>query len=230
MTVGQFRQFVNADGYKTEAESDGKGGIGFDDVKETFANDPKYTWKNPGFTQTDEHPVVNVSWNDAQKFCAWLSRKEGKSYRLPTEAEWEYACKAGTNTLWSNGDDPEATARVGNVADGTLKAKLSSWNTISARDGYVFTAPVGKFSGNPFGLFDMHGNVNEWCEDVYDSKLYGQRSGTTTDPRQTSGSEYRVLRGGSWFFVPLNARSAERFWSTPDYRDIAVGFRVARTR
>ena len=230
VTVGQFRKFVADDGYQTEAESDGKGGYGFDEAEGSFAQDAKYTWKNPGFTQTDAHPVVNVSWNDAQKFCAWLSQKEGKPYRLPTEAEWEYACKAGTNTLWSNGDDPEGTAKIGNAADGTLKAKISSLKAISARDGYVFTAPVGQFPANAFGLFDMHGNAFEWCEDVYDAKLYGQRTGTTTDPRQTSGSELRVLRGGSWDVVPLYTRSADRSWDSPDDRNSRIGFRLARTR
>ncbi len=230
VTVGQFRQFVTADSYQTEAEADGKGGYGFDEAKATFVKDPKYTWRNPGFTQADDHPVVNVSWNDAQRFCVWLRDKEGTKYRLPTEAEWEYACKAGTNTLWWNGDDPEATAKIGNVADGTAKAKFDSFNAISARDGYVFTAPVGKFPANPFGLFDMHGNVFEWCEDVYDAKLCAGRSGTTENPRSSSGSEYRVLRGGSWFFEPLISRSAYRTGDTPDNRIITVGFRLARTR
>ena len=230
VTVGQFRKFVTDSGYKTEAESDGKGGYGWVESKSTWEQDPKFTWKNPGFTQTDDHPVVIVSWNDAKKFCEWLSRKDGQTYGLPTEAQWEYACKAGTNTLWSNGDDPESVSKIGNIADGTLKAKIPSFKSIDAKDGYAFTAPVGKFAVNPFGLYDMHGNALEWCEDVYDAKAYEKRSGTTMDPQQASGSEYRVLRGGSWYSEPLGTRSALRIRFTPDIRNDGTGFRISRTQ
>ena len=100
VTRGQFRRFVDDAGYQTEAEKDGKGGCGWNEETKKFEQNPRYTWQNPGFEQTDEHPVVNVSWNDAQAFIGWLSRKEGKTYRLPTEAEWEYACRAGTTTRY----------------------------------------------------------------------------------------------------------------------------------
>ena len=229
VTVGQFRKFANDSGYQTEAESDGQGGLGWDESKSEFKQDPKYSWKNTGFPQTDDHPVVNVSWNDAKKFCEWLSRKDGQQYSLPTEAQWEYACKGGTKTLWSNGNDPERLAAIGNVGDGTLKAKFPNFNTIDAKDGYVFTAPVGKFAANPFGLHDMHGNVFEWCEDVYDEALYAQRSGVTVDPKQSSGSQYRVLRGGSWYDAPHLTRSANRYRNSPDFRIINIGFRISRT-
>ena len=117
--------------------------------------------------------MVNVSWNDAVAFCKWLSKKEGKTYRLPTEAEWEYACRAGTTTRYYSGDDPETLAKVGNVADAALKAKFPDWKyTIKANDGYVFTAPVGKFKPNAFGLYDMHGNAWQWCADWYGADYY----------------------------------------------------------
>ena len=120
------------------------GGLRLEPDKKEFGFNEKYSWRNAGFEQTDEHPVVNVSWNDAVAFCKWLSRKEGKTYRLPTEAEWEYACRAGTTTRYYSGDDPETLAKVGNVADATAKAKFPDWKyTIKASDGYVFTAPVG---------------------------------------------------------------------------------------
>ncbi len=177
VTLGQFLKFYHDAGYKVDAEKDGKGGWGYDpNNKELpFGQKKQYVPWDWGFAgQTPEHPVVNVSWNDATAFCEWLSRKEGQTYRLPTEAEWEYACKAGTTTVYQSGDDPETLAKVGNIADGTAKAKFSSWSdTISARDGYVFTAPVGRFSANAFGLYDMHGNAYEWCSDWYDGKYYG---------------------------------------------------------
>ena len=146
--------FVDETGYQTEAEKDGKGGWGWNEETRDLEQNPRYTWRSPGFEQTDEHPVVNVSWNDALAFIAWLTRKEGRSYRLPTEAEWEYACRAGTTTRYSCGDDPESLAAVGNIADGTLKARYPELGTIRARDGYIYTAPVGRFQPNAFGLYD----------------------------------------------------------------------------
>ena len=121
-------------------------------------------WRNSGFEQTDGHPVVNVSWNDAQAFCDWLSRKESKKYCLPTEAQWEYACRGRTQTRFYFGDDEEDLAKYGNVADASARKKFPDWSwTIKADDGYVFTAPVGHYQPNGFGLYDMHGNVWQWC-------------------------------------------------------------------
>jgi sulfatase modifying factor 1 len=225
-TVGQFRQFVNDSKYKTDAEQDGKGGYGFDG--KSWEQKPEYTWRDAGFPQTDEHPVVNVSWNDADAFCRWLSKTERQTYRLPTEAEWEYACRAGTQTRYCNGDDPEGLARVGNVADAAAKAKFSflTW-AISASDGYVFTAPVGQFKPNAWGLYDTHGNALEWCADWYDAKHYGKSR--PDKPNGSSSGTSRVLRGGAWDSRPSGSRSAFRDWDPSDYRDIRTGFRVSRT-
>ena len=174
VTVGQFKQFVRETKYQTDAERDGKGGYGPDAAGKFDKMNPKFTWKSPGFEQTDDHPVVIVTWNDARAFCRWLSEKEKKAYRLPTEAEWEYACRAGTSTAYWHGNDPEELAQAGNAADATARAKFPGWTIgIKGKDGHAFTAPVGQFRKNPFGLFDMHGNVWEWCEDWYDSKGYG---------------------------------------------------------
>jgi len=148
---------------------------GWDPEKKAFDFNEKYSWRNAGFEQTDERPVVNVSWNDAVAFCKWLSKKEGKTYQLPTEAQWEYACRAGTTTRYYSGDDPETLAKVANVADAAAKAKFPDRKyTIKANDGYVFTSPVGKFKPNAFGLYDMHGNAWQWCADWYDADYYGQ--------------------------------------------------------
>jgi formylglycine-generating enzyme len=228
VTRGQFRQFVDDAGYRTEAERDGKGGYGWNEEKKTWEQDPKYTWQNPGFEQSDEHPVVNVSWNDAVAFCEWLSRKEGATYRLPTEAEWEYACRAGTTTKYSSGDDPEGLAAVGNVADGTAKAKYPTWTTIAAQDGFIFTAPVGHYNPNAWGLFDMHGNVWEWCSDGYAADYY--KRSPVDDPPGLDGAPDRVFRGGGWYYEPRYARSAHRNRNTPDIRHYSLGFRLARVQ
>jgi formylglycine-generating enzyme required for sulfatase activity len=167
-----------------------------------------------------------VSWNDAQAFLGWLSRKEGETYRLPTEAEWEYACRAGTTSRYCFGDDPEGLAAVGNIADGTAKEKYPDWRTIAARDGYIYTAPVGRFNPNAWGLFDMHGNVWEWCSDGYGTYYYKQSP--VVDPSGASQATSRVFRGGSWRFDPRCARSAYRAGSSPERRNRGLGFRLAR--
>jgi sulfatase modifying factor 1 len=213
VTVGQFRKFVADAGYKTDAEKDGKGGYGWTETVGKVEQEPKYTWRNPGFAQTDEHPVVNVSWNDAVAFCKWLRQKEGQTYRLPTEAEWEYACRAGTTTWYSCGDDPEMLATVGNVADATAKEKLSKLQALSyiaARDGYVFTAPVGRFQPNDFGLYDMHGNVWEYCADRYAAWYYAVSP--ADDPSGASVGAGRVFRGGGWDFGVWRCGAAYRRW------------------
>ena len=229
VTRGQFRQFVKDSGYKTDAgKGETPGAFGWDSDKKEFGFNAKYSWRNAGFEQTDEHPVVNVSWNDAMAFCNWLSKKEGKSYRLPTEAEWEYACRAGTTARHYSGDDPESLAKVGNVADATLKAKIPDWKcTIKASDGYVFTAPVGKFKSNAFGLYDMHGNAWQWCVDWYGVEYFAKS--TADDPTGPDSGDVRVLRGGSWSRGPNSGRSAYRDWRAPGDRYYDAGFRVART-
>jgi formylglycine-generating enzyme required for sulfatase activity len=225
VTRGQFRHFVDDAGYQTEAEKGGQPGWVPDARTKKFAQNYRYTWQTPGFDQSDVHPVVNVSWNDAQAFISWLNRNEGEGYRLPTEAEWEYACRAGSTTRYSFGDAPEELATAGNVADGTAKAKFPNWTCIVARDGYVYTAPVGQYNPNAFGLYDMHGNVWEWCSDGYAADYYKQRQ--VDDPQGISNASLRVYRGGGYgTFAPV-VRSARRITQPPGYRDGNVGFRLA---
>jgi formylglycine-generating enzyme required for sulfatase activity/serine/threonine protein kinase len=240
VTRGQFRAFVNEDSYQTQAETDGLGGGGYDEQTGEVEDGPRFdpdtgkhtggeatncNWRNLGFAQTDEHPVVNVSWNDAQAFCRWLARRSGQAVRLPTEAEWEYARRAGTQTPFYSGDDAEALVRVGNVADGTAKKKLTQLEAIAAEDGYVFTAPVGRFQPNNFGLYDMHGNVWEWCQDRYGNTYY--HNSPKTDPQGPNDTIARVLRGGSWEDHPTGCRAAHRHRGAPAFRDYGLGFRVA---
>jgi formylglycine-generating enzyme required for sulfatase activity len=235
VTVGQFRKFVTDAGYKTEAEETGRGGYGsFEEDGNVFAPNAKYNWRNPGFPQSDDHPVVEVSWNDAVAFCEWLSRKEGKTYCLPTEAQWEYACRAGTTTQYWCGDDPEGLAQVANVADATLRMKFPHriLPTITASDGYAFPSPVGSFKPNPFGLYDMHGNAFQWCSDWFDAKYYDKSASVfpTEDPVGASSGDERVVRGGSCDCVPNRTRSAFRYGIGQGFRCDVIGFRVARTQ
>jgi formylglycine-generating enzyme len=218
VTVGQFRQFVQDEGYKTEGERDGIGGFGFVKKAKEFKADKRFTWKKPGFPQDDNHPVVMVSHNDAQAFVQWLSRKDGKTFRLPTESEWEYAARARTMTRFSSGDDPEILATVGNIYDGTAKKKFPVLfgRGIKAQDHFVYTAPVGRFNPNNFGLYDMHGNVFEWCSDCLDASA-------------ARDVKARVYRGGSWNVGFEGARSADRSFGNSHASGCDVGFRVARS-
>ena len=226
VTRGQFAMFVKDTNYVTDAEK-GDGGYGWSSTSGKFSQSKDYTWRSAGFPQTDEHPVVNVSWNDVAAYVAWRSKKYGRTYRLPTEAEFEYANRAGTTTRYASGsDDIETVAKIGNIADGIASEKVSSWKTIQAKDGYVFTAPVGQFAANKFGLHDLTGNVWEWCADWYDSGYYKQFAGKTVDDPQgpTAGSS-RVLRGGG-FFSTNRTRVAYRNYNTPTSAGNNMGFRV----
>jgi formylglycine-generating enzyme required for sulfatase activity len=164
VNVGQFRQFVEATRYQTEAEKDGQEGFGWNMATGKLeGRKPEYTWRDPGFPQTADHPVVNDSWNDATAFCAWLSQPTKLTFRLLREAEWEYACRAGTAMAFSNGDDIARVAAIANIADASARETLTnyreSWVFEKERDGYVFKAQVGRFAANRFGLHEMHGNV-----------------------------------------------------------------------
>jgi len=224
VTRGQFRAFVEDEGYRTEGEQDGKGGYSWNERK--WEQKPEFIWKNPGFDQTDEHPVVLVSWNDARAFCDWVKRQTGKAVRLPTEAEWERACRGGERKgRFFFGDDEEELARYGNVADASAKKKFPGWTCIQADDGYVFTAPVKSYRPNQYGLYDMHGNVWQWCQDWYDKDYYGNSN--KRDPQGPNNGTLRVLRGGSWINPARNCRAAHRSGHEPAYRYAYIGFRLA---
>ena len=233
VTKGHFQKFVDETHYKTGAERNHKGGFGYSAREKTRVHRTVYSWRNWGVLQVDTSPVVNVSWNDASRFCEWLSQKEGKRYRLPTEAEWEYACRAGTTSLYFNGNNPEELARVGNIADATARAtfpasRFPEWaKAIGSSDGWAFTAPVGSFSPNNFGLFDMTGNVAEWCEDWFDPSYYAASPGA--DPPGPAEGTSRVIRGGGWSANPLQCRSASRWYGAPDDYLWDTGFRVVCT-
>lgn len=196
VTKGQFRQFVKETGYKTEAEKDDAGvwvWDGYNTVLKKGLN-----WDHPDFPQDDRHPVVCVSYNDAIEFCKWLSAKEKEPYDLPKEKQWEYACRAGTKTRFPFGIDVQELPTYGNAADATLKEKLGWDGHIRGHDGHVYTAPVGSFKPNDWGLYDMLGNVWEWVKDGYVD--YPKSTGEQTSPadNKQEAQQSRVIRGGGW--------------------------------
>jgi formylglycine-generating enzyme required for sulfatase activity len=227
VTKGQFQKFVDETHYKTAPETNHKGGFGYSAREKTRVQRSIYNWQNWGVRQADNSPVVNVSWNDASRFCEWLGQREKKNYRLPTEAEWEYACRAGTTGPYYNGNNPEELARIGNVGDAAFSAKfpkVARAQAIGASDGWAFPAPVGTFAPNNFGLFDMTGNVCEWCADWYDPSFY--TASPPADPTGPASGEIRVIRGGGWTGTALQCRSAHRWYGPPNDYLWDTGFRV----
>ena len=222
VTRAQFAAFVSAT-HSTGHSDSWKTGWRLDDAAKPIKWEPRrrFTWQSPGFTQDGSHPVVDVSWDDVQEFCTWLSRTEGKTYRLPTEAEWEYACRAGTTTAWYNGDTLADVVQIGNSADKSAKAKFSVWRTTSASDGFVYTSPVGQFRPNNFGLYDTIGNVLEWCSDFFDSRYY--QNSPDADPTGPRGGKRHVARGGAFTSI---GEAASRIDLATNHRAPDVGFRV----
>ncbi len=206
VTVGQFKAFVKETGYQTEPE---KGGGAYRFADGSWQLDPLANWQNPGFEQSDDHPVVCVSWNEANAFCNWLSKKEKRMYQLPTEAQWEYACRAGTTTAYSFGDDPKD---LGDYA----------WYQDNSGN---HTHPVGGKKPNPWGLYDMHGNVWQWCADGEREYPKAPHKESIKDPKGPDNGG-RVVRGGSWVFEPGYCRSAYRHVDYPGIRNVNFGFRV----
>ncbi|MBR5709873.1 MAG: formylglycine-generating enzyme family protein [Thermoguttaceae bacterium] len=196
VTVGMFKAFVSDTGYV----STGYTPWGY--VNGSSKQDSQFSWRNPGFSQTDNHPVTNVSWNDAVEFCKWLGKKTGQNITLPTEAQWEYACRAGTTgdyagDFWFGGNSN------------------------------MTTHPVGTKKPNAWGLYDMHGNVWEWCSDYYDGEYYARSP--KNDPENTESTEdfsRRVCRGGWWGANVVLCKSAKRNCASPDYRNYDTGLRV----
>ncbi len=216
VTQGQFQAFVEATGYRTEAEQ-GDGCYVFEGGSGT--RKAGASWKNTFVG--DDRPVVCVSWNDAQAFVEWLNAEEGDTlYRLPTEAEWEYAAKAGTDDRYAGTDSVDALCRYANVADASAKRENPDWTTVSCDDGYAGLAPVGKFQPNVWELHDMTGNVWEWVEDSYGD--YPSRA--VTDPTGPESGSCRVIRGGSWAAPAEYARSAYRATARRATATAASGF------
>ncbi len=213
VTRKEFRQFVEVTGYKAEAETGGScsGWTGHHwELKAEF------TWRDVGFLQEETHPVVCVSWNDAVAYTKWLSKETGKTYRLPTEAEWEYAARAGTTTKywWGN----TASHEYANYGKDEC---CSDSGLAQGKDQWEFTAPVGSFGPNPFGLHDTAGNVWEWTCSRYEYKYDGNELKC-----DIANKERQVLRGGYWNSEPGWVRAATRYGNDLTDRGPGMGVRV----
>ena len=222
VTRAEYAAFTEATG-----RSEGDGCWTYDPSDRRRVLDADASWAAPGFTQEDAHPVVCVSWDDAQAYVRWLGDETGEGYRLPSEAEWEYAARAGTMTRWAWGDDRTGQCRHANGVDRSARERFRDWGGVACDDGAAATAAVRSFAANRFGLYDMAGNVWEWVADCW-------HAGYADAPRdgsawtQDGDCAERVLRGGSWADDPGHLRSAVRGREPTDLREIAVGFRVAR--
>jgi formylglycine-generating enzyme required for sulfatase activity len=209
VTVEQFRAFVAATGYRTESERAG-GVVDIDPVMNAVVRRAGISWGNPGFPQGDRSPVVWVSWNDAQAYTRWLAQATGKPYRLPTEAEWEYAARErGADLPWAGTSDPSR-------ADGYV------WSTENSGGA---PHPVGGKAPNALGFHDLCGNVWEWCLDW--QERYQDSDQPALDPRGPAEGRFRILRGGSWRVARDIARTTYRNGYRPDYAHGSIGFRVA---
>ena len=221
VTVGEFRMFVNATGYKTEAEQQDGCHAWVGNGEELKKGN--FNWSDTGFTQTEKDPVVCISWNDADKYIGWLNEKSGLNYRLPTEAEWEYAARSRGKEYkysWGNGEPS------GNVADESAKEEMSRlkiWN--GYEDGHAYTAPVGSFRPNELGIYDMSGNAYEWVVDWREDDYYAKSP--KYNPRGPSIGKYKLLRGGAWDLLPDTARTTSRYSNVAGARAVCTGFRLA---
>jgi formylglycine-generating enzyme required for sulfatase activity/predicted Ser/Thr protein kinase len=217
VTVGEFKQFVDATAHQS---------AGCTTYDGTWQSKSALSWNNVGYRQTAGHPVVCVSWQDARDYANWLSRKTGQRYRLPSDSEWEYAARAGSEAFRTWGTRLEAACLSANVADQTAEKRYPGWKVHPCADGYVYSAPVGSFQPNAFGLYDMLGNAFEWVQDCW----HADYRGAPTNGSAWLGGDctQRDMRGGSWFTVPSLVSVTARNHFEDSYRSNSVGFRLVR--
>lgn len=229
ITVGQFREFVQTSGYVPDSVRLGGSSV-YDGRSGVMRNDEHATWEDDyaGRSAKDTLPVVNVSWNDAHAYVQWLSSRTGKHYRLPSEAQFAYAMRAGTTTRywWGDGTPSRKVENVTGTGDSSRRGRRWTHAFSGYRDGYWGPAPIQSFAPNPFGLYDMDGNVSEWVRDCWHSNYI--RAPDDGSAWVNPGCVDRVFRGGSWGSAPDQVRSAWRRGVAADTRSGRVGFRVVR--
>ena len=224
VTKAQFARFVRETGHSTRG-----GCFAWDGHR--YLQDASKNWRNPGFFQSDNDPVVCVNRNDAKAYTDWLTKKASRPYRLPTEAEWEYAARAGAQGSRPWGTKTSDACLYANVADASAKREVpgiaASWTFHDCDDGHAYTAPVGSYPPNAFGLYDMLGNAWEWTEDCWDEESAGAPAAGREQP--SANCSQGVLRGGGWVDSPAFVSYDFRFFVGAGDRDFYMGFRVART-
>ena len=226
VTVGQFAAFVAA-----TQRPDPAACIIHHADSDKWKPEPGVNWHNPGYPQTDKHPVVCVTYDDAVDYAAWLARTTGKPYRLASEEEWEYAARGGTKTAWYWGDDPEqGCKKAALLTSGTMAAfgwPRSMNGMMICSDPTAFARPVASFAPNPFGLYDMIGNAFEWVADCSETSHAGDPGDGSV--RKVTNCQKRMLKGGGYHTPFWLTRAAVRSNPLPpSFRMMTVGFRVAR--
>ena len=204
VTVGQYRKFLEETGRR-----------------------PIEEWVST-YSSGDDYPMIGINWENALAYCRWLSETTGLNVRLPSEGEWEKAAKGNSVSKYFWGDSVENACEYANIADMSAKSKFNTWTIVNCDDGYIYTAPVGRFKPNSCGLHDMAGNVWEWCMDWYDSHFYNHSP--EKNPMNRKGGRSRVVRGGAWSDARNNIYPANRGHLFPYFKDQKkkkiVGFRV----
>ncbi len=229
VTVGQFRTFIESTGYRTEAERQRRGSI-WDEELGQLSEREDVNWRHDfvGEVAPDNMPVIHVSWNDALAYVKWLAARTGRGYRLPSEAEYEYAARAGSRTpyWWGKGRPRDIAENLAGQDDQSETGRRFSHYFRAYGDAYFGPAPVGSFEPNPFGLYDMAGNVSEWTQDCWHSSyVRAPNDGSAWD---NPGCTRRVVRGGYWASDPRQARSAARMSAPAALKTPQVGIRIAR--
>ena len=231
VSVAEFAAFVDDSGYRTSAENGSVCWVLDPDTDSGFSKKANASWRSPGFAQQPDYPAVCISWDDAIAYIEWLNGKSGSSFRLPSEAELEYAIRGGTQEDYPWGQASQCGYT--NAADQSMSPELQKfhkskgWSLAECDDGYGYTAPVASYPANPFGLYDVSGNAWEWTQDCWNEN-YGEAL-SDGSAWETGECDRRVLRGGSWNLSPESLRSANRLGFDRVQGDSSVGFRLART-
>ena len=226
LTVGEYAAFAT----ETKRPASDKCTT-WDGVANKWGEVATATWQNPGYPQTDKFPAGCLTLDDVRAYTAWLSKKTGQHYRVPSEAEWEYVARAGTKTQQTWGDDSSNICTMANVAD-LMRAEAhggdvkDSSRAFPCRDGYVFASPVGSFPPNPWGLYDVVGNIWEWTEDCFIPNY--DAAPTDGSVHMPAGCERLIVRGGGWYSRSWFARPPGRSREFPTYRSSTLGLRVVR--